>query len=76
MSHSQSNVIDLRKWIETQWPHLSDRDYTCFATTRECIELLQAFVGIANPAYRFALTRAAKEAVSRTINAPPPKDSA
>ncbi len=73
MSQS-SNVIDLRKWFETQWPHLSDRGQKCFATTRECIELLQAFTRITNPAYRFALTRAAREAASKAVNEPS-KDS-
>jgi hypothetical protein len=53
---SQSNVIDLRKWFETR------------SNSRECIELLHAFTRIANPAFRFAIIRAAKEAVSHTVS--------
>jgi hypothetical protein len=64
---SQSNVIDLRKWFETRSPSSSDR-LGSFSNSRECIELLHAFTRIADPAFRFAIIRAAKEAVSHTVS--------
>ena len=58
---SQSNVIDLRKWFETRSPSSGNQPGN-FSNSRECIELLHAFTRIANPAFRFAIIRAAKEA--------------
>ena len=75
MSQSRSNVIDLHKWLETQSRHTTVPRHNCFASQHECIQHLEAFIQIANPAYRFALTRAAREAASKTANERP-KDSA
>ncbi len=58
-----SNVIDLRKWFETRSPSFGD-----FSNSRECIELLHAFTQIGNPAFRFAIIRAAQKAVSYTAS--------
>ena len=66
---SQSNVIDLRKWFETRSPS-SGNQLGNFSKSRECIELLHAFTRIANPAFRLAIIRAAKEAVSHTASGP------
>jgi hypothetical protein len=65
-----SNVIDLRKWFEKR-PLSSGSQLGNFSNSRECIELLQAFIRIANPAHRFAIIRAAREAASKTANTSP-----
>ena len=63
---SQSNVIDLRKWFETR--SSSGDQLGNFSNSRECIELLHAFTRITNPAFRLAIIRATKEAVSYTAS--------
>jgi hypothetical protein len=64
---SQSNVIDLRKCFETRSPSSGSQPGK-FSNSRECIELLHAFTRIADPAFRLAIVRAAKEAVSHGVS--------
>ena len=62
---SDSNVIEVRKWFERRPPKH-------FASTRETMELLKAFVRIQSPSLRSALITAAQEAAWVE---PPPKNS-
>ena len=70
---SNSNVIDLRKVFEKK-PRLGE-PRKCFASTRETIELLQAFSRIESAFLRGAIINTAREAA--TIIAPTePKSTA
>jgi hypothetical protein len=70
---SNSNVIDLRKVFEKK-PLLGE-PRKCFASTRETIELLQAFSRIESAFLRGAIINTAREAA--TIIAPTePKSTA
>jgi hypothetical protein len=70
---SNSNVIDLRKVFEKKLPLGEPRK--CFASTRETIELLQAFSRIESAFLRGAIINTAREAA--TIIAPTePKSTA
>ena len=70
---SNSNVIDLRKVFEKKPPLGELRK--CFASTRETIELLQAFSRIESAFLRGAIINTAREAA--TIIAPTePKSTA
>ena len=70
---SNSNVIDLRKVFEKKPPLSEPRK--CFASTRETIELLQAFSRIESSFLRSAIIKTAREAA--TIIAPTePKSTA
>ena len=70
---SNSNVIDLRKVFEKKPPLSEPRK--CFASTRETIELLQAFSRIESAFLRGAIINTAREAA--TIIAPTePKSTA
>jgi hypothetical protein len=71
---STSNVIDLRDLFEKK-PQADDRP-KCFASTRETIELLQAFSRIESPFLRGALIKTAREAASTFAPASPPKSRA
>jgi hypothetical protein len=71
---STSNVIDLRDVFEKKHP-AGDRP-KCFASTRETIELLQAFSRIESPFLRGAIIKTAREAASTFAPAAPPKSSA
>jgi hypothetical protein len=62
---SQSDVIDLQKLFETRSPSSGSQPGE-FCNSRECIELLRAFTRIANPDFRLAIIRPAKEAVSHS----------
>ncbi len=70
---STSNVIDLRDVFEKK--PASDRP-KCFASTRETLELLQAFSRIESPFLRGAIIKTAREAASTFAPAGPPKSSA
>ena len=59
---SNSNVIDLRKVFEKKPPLAEPRK--CFATTRETVELLQAFSRIESAFLRGAIIKTAREAAS------------
>lgn len=72
MSHS--NVIDLRKVFEKKAPLGEPRK--CFASTRETIELLQAFSRIESAFLRGAIIKTAREAASIIAPTDPPKSSA
>ena len=70
---SNSNVIDLRKVFEKKPPLGEPRK--CFASTRETMELLQAFSRIESAFLRGAIINTAREAA--TIIAPTePKSTA
>ena len=70
---SNSNVIDLRKVFEKKPPLGEPRK--CFASTRETIKLLQAFLRIESAFLRGAIINTAREAA--TIIAPTePKSTA
>lgn len=71
---STSNVIDLRDVFEKK-PPAGDRP-KCFASTRETIELLQAFSRIESPFLRSAIIKTTREAASTFAPAGPPKSSA
>jgi hypothetical protein len=71
---SSSNVIDLRDVFEKKLP-VGERP-KCFATTRETIELLQAFSRIESPFLRSAIIKTAREAASMLVPAGPPKSRA
>jgi hypothetical protein len=67
---SHSNVIDLRKVFEKKAPR------KCFASTREAIELLQAFSRIESPFLRGAIIKTAREAATIIAPTEPPKSRA
>ena len=71
---STSNVIDLRDVFEKKHP-AGDRP-KCFASTRETIELLQAFSRIESPFLRGAIIKTAREAASIIAPTDPPKSTA
>ena len=70
---SKSNVIDLRKVFEKK--PASDRP-KCFASTRETLELLQAFSRIESPFLRGAIIKTAREAACIIASTEPPKGRA
>ena len=71
---SNSNVIDLRKVFEKK-PLLGE-PRKCFASTRETIELLQAFSRIESPFLRGAIIKTAREAATIIAPTEPPKSTA
>lgn len=71
---SGSNVIDLRELFEKK-PRVAERP-KCFASTRETIELLQAFSRIESPFLRGAIIKTAREAAATFAPASPPKSRA
>jgi hypothetical protein len=71
---SGSNVIDLRDVFEKK-PPLGERP-KCFASTRETMELLQAFSRIESPFLRGAIIKTAREAASMAAPNEPPKSTA
>ncbi len=66
---SDSNVIEVREWFERKPPKH-------FASTRETMELLKAFVRIQSPLLRSALITAAQEAALVMNPSEPPKNTA
>ena len=72
---STSNVVDLREVFEKKAPAASERQ-KCFASTRETIELLQAFSRIESPFLRGAIIKTAREAAATFAPAGPPKSRA
>ena len=70
---SNSNVIDLRKVFEKKPPLGEPRK--CFASTRETIELLQAFSRIESAFLRGAIINTAREAAT-IIEPTEPKSTA
>jgi hypothetical protein len=58
---SDANIIYLRKWFEKTPPLGELRN--CFASTRETLELLNAFLRIDNRIIRSTIIRTAREAV-------------
>ena len=58
---SDANIIYLQKWFEKTPPLGELRN--CFASTRETLELLNAFLRIQNPIVRSTIIRTAREAV-------------
>lgn len=71
---SGSNVIDLREVLEKK-PPVGERS-KCFASTRETMELLQAFSRIESAFLRGAIIKTAREAASMAAPSGPPKSSA
>jgi len=71
---SNSNVIDLRKVFEKKPPLSEPRK--CFASTRETIELLQAFSRIESAFLRGAIINTAREAATIIAPTEPPKSTA
>ena len=71
---SNSNVIDLRKVFENKPPPGEPRK--CFASTRETIELLQAFSRSESPFLRSAIIKTAREAACIIASTEPPKGRA
>ena len=71
---SNSNVIDLRKVFEKKPPFGEPRK--CFASTRETIELLQAFSRIESAFLRGAIINTAREAATIIAPTEPPKSTA
>jgi len=65
---SNPNLVDLRDWRKK--PPLEPRK-TCFASTRETLALLQAFIAIENPFVRGEIIRAAQNAASQQPNPSP-----
>ena len=64
-----SNVIDLREWRNKT---LGEPHRRCFASTRETLQLLQAFCEIRSPLVRGEIIRTAQgAAVLGSINRPP-----
>jgi hypothetical protein len=57
---SDANIIYLRKWYEKTPRRGEWRN--CFASTRETLELLKAFLRIENPIIRSTAIRTAREA--------------
>jgi hypothetical protein len=68
---SNPNLVDLRDWRKK--PPFEPRK-TCFASTRETLALLQAFISIENPVVRGEIIRAAENAASHQPS-PPPKNA-
>jgi hypothetical protein len=71
---SGSNVIDLRDVFEKR-PPAGERT-RCFASTRETMELLQAFSRVESPFLRGAIIKTAREAASMMPPSKPPKSTA
>ncbi len=71
---STTNVIDLRDLFDKK-PPVGDRP-KCFASTRETIELLQAFSRIESAFLRGAIIKTAREAAATFAPADPPKSTA
>ena len=71
---SGSNVIDLRDVFEKK-PPVGERP-KCFASTRETMELLQAFSRIESPFLRGAIITTTREAASMIAPSEPPKSRA
>jgi hypothetical protein len=67
---SNSNVIYLREWRDKP---LDEPRTRCFASTRETLALLQAFIAIESPLVRGEIIRAAENAASQQPNPPPKK---
>jgi hypothetical protein len=70
---SGSNVIDLREVFEKKPPLERPQ---CFASTRETMELLQAFSRIESAFLRGAIIKTTREAASMLAPSEPPKSSA
>ena len=71
---SNSNVVYLPKWFQREQPHLEERR-TCFASTRETLELLAAFSRIESPVYRRMIIETAREAASYNSSSESPKST-
>ena len=68
---SNPNLVDLRDWRKK--PPFEPRK-SCFASTRETLALLRAFIAIESPLVRAEIIRAAQNAASQQPN-PPPKNA-
>ena len=60
---SNSNVVYLWKWFESEKPRLEARR-NCFASTRETLELRAAFSLIESPVFRRMIIETAPEAAA------------
>jgi hypothetical protein len=71
---SNSNVVYLPKWFESEEPPPEAR--RCFASTRETFELLAAFSQIRSPVLRKMIIEMARGAVRTGGPGEPPKSVA
>ena len=69
---SNSNVVYLWNRFVSEKPHLEGRR-TCFASTRETLELRAAFSRIESPVYRRMIIETAREAASYNSSSESPK---
>ena len=71
---SNSNVVYLWNRFVSEKPHLEERR-TCFASTRETLELRAAFSRIESPVYRRMIIETAREAASYNSSSELPKSA-